>query len=147
MSGRFKFFPFGFREFTGEGINDGLQWAAWNFQVAACSDETTPIVAASGLITFRLPELLLDDTPRASLTTASSSGPVTVDIQANGVSVLTAPIRILQGAKTSVGGGGGVLRKTQLLLPDDVEITVQCVAAGTNAAGLKVTLLGRRQTR
>lgn len=139
---RFKFFQDGFRLFTGRMLNDGLKWASGSPIILALSDETTNLTVAANVIKFRLPTLVLDSVPRISLGTASSNGPVTVDIFSNGVSILAAPLSLAAGATTSLGTGA--LRAPEMIIPNDAQITSDITAAGTGAKGLKLMLLCRR---
>lgn len=108
----------------------------------AVSDETSNISSGTSRITFRAPyAMTLTSNPRASLSTASSSGTTTVDINANGSSIFSTPITIPASYKTSVGQTPPVLSLTSIL--DDSEITIDIDGAGTGAKGLKVTLYYR----
>lgn len=111
-------------------------------QVAA-SDETTALTTGAGKLTFRMPHAMTLTEVRASLTTASSSGAPQVDINQGGASVLSTPLTIDQGEKTSTTAATPAVISTASLT-DDAEITIDIDTAGTNAAGLKVTLIGKR---
>jgi hypothetical protein len=82
---------------------------------------------------------------RASLNAASSSGPVKIDINAGGNSLLASVIQVDQGATTSVGSTAPVAIGSPNLF-DDTEIEIDVDAAGTGATGLRVTLIGVRTT-
>ncbi|HYF20512.1 MAG TPA: hypothetical protein VEA40_21785 [Ramlibacter sp.] len=99
--------------------------------------DTTAVTAAT-LITWRPRRNLTILEFSASLATASSSGPVTLDIRVNGNSLLTTLLSIPAGSKTSVGGTAAVFADPDLVADD--EVTIVCTAAGTGAAGLRVTL-------
>lgn len=109
--------------------------------VIAVSDETTTITTGTSKVLFRAPfAMTLTQIPRASLRTASTSGNVIVDINENGTSILGAnKLLIDPNEKTSTTA----LTATTLAdtsIADDAEITVDIDSAGTNAAGLKITL-------
>jgi hypothetical protein len=109
----------------------------------ACSDETTPLTAGAGKVTFRMPYAMTVTDVRASLTTASSSGLVTVDINEGGTSIISTKLTIDATEKTSTTAATPyVLSDTSLA--DDAEITIDIDGAGTNAAGLKVAIIGTR---
>jgi len=112
--------------------------------IIACSDETTAISAGTGKVTFRMPyAFTLTEVPRASLTTAQSSGSiVTVDINASGSSILSTKLTIDNTEKTSTTAATpAVLSDTSLA--DDEEITVDIDQIGdATAKGLKVMLIG-----
>lgn len=104
---------------------------------------TGAVTVGAAIDTFRLPRPMHLTGVRASLTAASSSGDVTVNIKAGGVSILSTILHVDAGAKTSVGSATPAVIST-LDLADDTEITIDVVAAGTGATGLRVTLLAER---
>jgi hypothetical protein len=109
----------------------------------AASDETTAITTGNAKATFRMPYAFTLTAVRASLTTASSSGLPTIDINENGTTILSTKITIDAGEKTSTTAvTPPVISDTSLA--DDAEITIDIDVAGTGAAGLKVYLIGRR---
>jgi hypothetical protein len=80
---------------------------------------------------------------RASLSTASSSGIPTIDVNEGGVSIFSTRLTIDAGEKTSItAAAAAVISDTALA--DDAEITIDIDVAGTGARGLKVTFLGTR---
>ena len=81
---------------------------------------------------------------RASLISASDSGPVQVDVIKNGASMLATPLVIDQGAKTSASHTPPCTLADHMdSLDDDDAITVNVVVPGANATGLTVTLIYR----
>jgi hypothetical protein len=133
-------------------INDAGTWADWwsgtgdkvEVLMIAVSDETTAITAGTGKVTFRMPWAMTVTAVRASLTTASTSaGPVTVDINESGVSILSTKLTIDDTEKTSTTAAtAAVISDTALA--DDAEITIDIDTAGTGAKGLKVYIIGTR---
>lgn len=109
----------------------------------ACSDETTTLTTGNAKATFRLPQAMTLTAVRASLTTASSSGLVTVDINEAGTTVLSTKLTIDQGEKTSTTAATAAVISDSALA-DDAEITVDIDGAGATATGLKVWLIGTR---
>jgi hypothetical protein len=109
----------------------------------ACSDETTALVAGTGKLTFRMPHAMTLTEVRASLTTASSSGAVAIDINEAGVSILSTTITVDQGEKTSTTAATPPTI-SDTALADDAEISIDIDSAGTGATGLKITLIGTR---
>ena len=94
-------------------------------------------------VTFRMPFAMTLSSVRASLTSASTSGTPTVDINESGVSILSTKLTIDVNEKTSVTAAvPAVISDTSLAF--DAEITVDIDVAGANAAGLKVWLIGTR---
>jgi len=120
------------------------QNAPWE-ETVACSDETTALTAGTAKITFRVPCAVIIDEVRASLSTAQTSGgPVTVDINESGASILSTKITIDNGSRTSVGSSPAPVISDPGLA-DDAEITIDIDNIGDGTAkGLKVTLKGRR---
>ena len=105
----------------------------------AVSDETTALTTGTGKVTFRAPEAMNLVDVRASLTTVSSSGIVSADINEGGVSVLSTVLSIDANEKTSTTAATPAVI-SDASIADDAEITIDIDAAGTGATGLKVTL-------
>jgi hypothetical protein len=109
----------------------------------ACSDETTAITTGTAKATFRMPFALTVTAVRATLTTASSSGTPTIDINDGGTTILSTKLTIDANEKTSTTAATpAVISDTALA--DDAEITIDVDTAGTGAAGLKVWIIGTR---
>jgi len=107
----------------------------------AVSDETTNLTTGTAKLTFRMPWAMTLTEVRSSLSVASSSGLVTVDIKESGTTIFSTALSIDATEKTSTTAATpAVLSDTALA--DDAEITVDITAAGTGAKGLKVSLLG-----
>ncbi len=129
--------------FTGDGsLLTGLKPNL--FMTVALSDETTAITTGVGKITFRAPfAMTLYQIPRASLSTASSSGNPAIDINKNGTTIFSTTLTIDSGEKTSTTAATAAVLSTTTFADDD-EITMDIDTAGTGATGLKVTLYYRR---
>lgn len=126
--------------------SDGTD-AVWAGQseiiVIAVGDETTAITTGTAKVTFRMPFAMTLTAVRASLTTASSSGIPTIDINEAGATILSTKLTIDASEKTSTTAAtAAVISDTSLA--DDAEITIDIDVAGTGAAGLKVMLIGTR---
>jgi hypothetical protein len=109
----------------------------------AASDETTILVAGDDKIKFRAPSAMsITQIPRASLSSASTSGNVIVDINLNGSSILGAnKLSIDQNATTSTTAQTQTTLATDpTSVSDDAEFSVDIDSAGVNATGLKVTI-------
>ena len=111
--------------------------------ILAASDEVTAIVTGSAKVSFRMPYGFTLTGIRASLSTASSSGGVTIDVKAGGVSILSTLINVDATQKTSTTAGTQPVIGTAAIA-DDAEVTVDITAAGTGAKGVKVYLIGRK---
>lgn len=123
---------------------DGSSWSS-NFQTlsVALSDEYTPLTTGTGKVIIRAPfGMKLFQIPRASLTTASSSGLPTVNIRVSGTTIFSTQLSIDATEKTSVTAATPAVLSTTTIA-DDAEIIFDIVTAGTNATGLKVTLYYR----
>jgi hypothetical protein len=106
-------------------------------------DETTAITTGTAKVTFRMPFALTVTAVRASLTTASSSGTPTFDINDGGTTILSTKLTIDANEKTSTTAAtAAVISDTALA--DDAEITIDVDTAGTGAAGAKITIIGTR---
>lgn len=122
--------------------NGDARWGV-EYMTIAVGDETTAITTGTAKVTFRMPFAMTLSSVRASLTTASSSGTPTVDINEAGASILSTKLTIDANEKTSASAAtAAVISDTALA--DDAEMTIDIDVAGTGAAGLKVTLIGTR---
>lgn len=122
----------------------GLKWAADSAVIAvAISDETTAITTGTAKITFRMPFAMTVTSVRASLSTASSSGNPTFDINEGGSSILSTKLSIDANEKTSTTAATPPVISDSALA-DDAEITVDIDTAGTGAKGAKVYIIGTR---
>jgi hypothetical protein len=110
----------------------------------ALGDETTTITTGVAKVTFRMPWAMTVTAVRASLTTASTtSGPVTVDINEAGVSILSTKLTIDDTEKTSTTAATAAVISDSALA-DDAEITIDIDDEGSGAKGLKVYIIGTR---
>lgn len=111
--------------------------------IIACSDETTAITTGNGKATFRMPWAMTLTAVRASLTTASSSGIPTFDINEGGTTILSTKLTVDASEKTSTTAATPAVI-SDASLADDAEITVDFDVAGTGATGVKIYLIGTR---
>ncbi len=107
----------------------------------ALSDNETELETATGVGYVRSPQAFTLTAVRASLKSASSSGVVTVDINVNGSTILSTKLSVDASEKTSVTAATPAVISSASIV-DDAEITFDIDAAGTDAAGLVVTLIG-----
>ncbi len=111
----------------------------------ALGTESETITTGTAKVTFRMPLALTlkagNAGVRASLTTVSSSGLVTVDINEGGASILSTKLTLDANEKTSLTAAAAVVI-SDTALADDAEITIDVDTAGTGVKGLKVTLIG-----
>lgn len=126
-----------------EKVTDDEMMQRYNAQAIGivCSDESTALTTGIGIVTFRMPYAFTVSGVRASLTTASNSGTVDVDINQGGVSILSTIITIDQDEKTSTTAVTPPV-VSDTTLDDDEEMTIDLDSAGTGASGLKVWILG-----
>ena len=109
--------------------------------VCACSDETTAISDTGTVLTFYMPYAYTVSEVRASLTTTSSSGTPTIDINEDGSTILSTKITIDSGDLISTDSTTQpVLSDTALA--DKSKITIDIDVTGTDATGLKVYIIG-----
>lgn len=109
----------------------------------AASDETTDLSVGTALATFRMPYGMNVTEVRASVTTAPTGSTLQVDINEGGVSILSTPITIDSGEKTSTTAATPPVISDSSLA-DDAEITIDIDQVGATIAGtgLKITLIG-----
>ena len=106
-------------------------------------DETTELITGTTPISFRMPYGFTLAEVRATLTTASSSGVVTIDINEVGATILSTKLTIDQDETTSKTAATAVVI-SDTGLADDALIDVDVDGQGTGATGLKVLLIGRQ---
>jgi len=120
-----------------------LKYAGYTLTVAI-SDEISTITTGSAKVTMRAPfAMTLTQIPRASLSTASTSGNPAIDINVAGSSIFSTTLTINANEKTSTTATTAAVLSTTTIA-DDEEITFDIDTAGTGAKGLKVTLYYRR---
>jgi len=78
----------------------------------------------------------------ASLTTASSSGLVTVDVEKNGASIFTTDLITIDATEKTSQTAATAPNLTTTSFDKDDEITINIDGAGTGAKGLKVYFVG-----
>lgn len=111
----------------------------------ACSDETTAVTTGTSKVTFRMPYAMTLTSVRASVNTAPTGSSLIIDINEEGVSILSTKLSIDADEKTSTTASStAVLSDTSLA--DDAEITVDFDQVGSTIAGtgVKIWLLGTR---
>ncbi len=109
----------------------------------AAGDEATAITVGTGKVTFRAPFAFTVTGVRASLTTASSSGTPTFDINEGGTTILSTKLTVDANERTSTTAATPAVISDGAIA-DDAEITVDVDVAGTGAAGPKIWLIGTR---
>jgi hypothetical protein len=113
----------------------------------ALSDETTTITTGTAKATVRSPYSFVVTAVRASLSTVSTSGVVTVDINEAGTTILSTKLTIDANEKTSTTAATPAVISTaglDWLIDSDAELTFDIDTAGTGAKGLKVWVYGHR---
>ena len=111
--------------------------------VLACSDETTAIDSTGTKLTFYTPFAFTVTGVRASLTTTSSSGTPTIDINEGASSILSTKITIDPGDLISTDSATPPVISDSSLA-DGAKMTVDVDVTGTDATGLKVYIIGNR---
>lgn len=115
------------------------------FMQLAISDESTNLTTGTGKLTFRMPYAMTLTGVRASVKTAPTGSTVIVDINEEGVSVISTKLSIDATEKTSTTAASAAVISDSAIA-DDAEITVDIDQIGSTIAGqgLKVTLYGTR---
>lgn len=108
------------------------------------SDESLAPRAGAGRRAFRWPGAFVLVAVRASLVTAQAGGvPIRVDVKKTGASVLSGPIEIANGTKTTASSSMSAVAAGGVAIADDDEIAIDVVQVGDGSGrGLSVTLLG-----
>jgi hypothetical protein len=127
------------------GETTGLIWQGPAEVIGiAVSDEETALTTGTAKVTFRMPFAMTVTAVRASLSTASTSGNPTFDINEGGSSILGAnKLSIDANEKTSTTAATAT-SISDSALADDAEITIDIDTAGTGAKGAKVYIIGTR---
>lgn len=129
-------------------LNGALEFSTTNLRVKevvgiSVVSESTTLTTGTAKRTFRMPFAFTLESVRASLSTASSSGTPTVDINEGGTTILSTKLTIDANELTSTTAAtAAVISDTSLA--DDAEMTIDIDVAGTGAKGLKVYLYGYR---
>ena len=103
----------------------------------AVSDETTAITTGTDKIALYAPRGFEVSKVKVSLTTTGSTT-TTVDVNVGGTTILTSPISLTSGVY--VNSTTGIATSS---ISEDDRITVDIDAAGTDAKGLKIYLIGK----
>lgn len=111
--------------------------------VIPISDEITNITTGVAKVTFRMPFAMTVTGVRASLTTASTSGIPTFDINEGGTSILSTKLTVDANEKTSTTAATAAV-VSDSSLADDAEMTIDVDVAGTGAKGAKIYIIGTR---
>jgi hypothetical protein len=107
--------------------------------IVALGDESTAITTGVK-VTLRAPRAMTLSKVKAALTTASSSGLPQFDVKKNGTSIFSTKPTIDAAEKTSETAATPAVLSTTSIAADD-ELTFEVVAAGTGAAGAKITMV------
>lgn len=113
--------------------------------IIPCSDRSTPIVAATNVMSFRMPYPFHVTEVRASLDTVQASGSIfTVDINEAGTSIISTKLTIDNTEGTSQSAATpAVISDADIADDAVVSVDVDQVGNGT-AKGLVVTIIGYR---
>lgn len=104
------------------------------------TDEATTVTTGTSKRTIYVPYNMTLTAAFIGVSTKSSSGPVTVDVNKNGTTIFSANPSIDANEDTSATGTAAVLSVTSLSQYD--KLTFDVDAAGTGAKGLQVLLVG-----
>ena len=108
----------------------------------AISDETTAITTGTAKVTFRMPYAFKVVKVKASLTTASTSGLPTFDINEAGTSILGANKLSIDANELTSETAVTATSISDSALADDAQITIDVDTAGTGATGAKIYIIG-----
>ena len=122
------------------GIDDGVPSAQIFVHEEALSDYTTNLSTGTSLGYWRTPSAIEILEVRASLIDPSSSGLVTVDINASGTTIMTTNKLSIDATEETSETAATAAALTTTTLGDDVKVTYDIDASGTDAMGLKVKI-------
>ena len=127
---------------------DGIEWAATSAHkptqsfITACSDETSDLTVGTKS-TWRAPYNFTISEVRASLTTAATGAIFVVDINQNGVSILSTKLTIDISETTSETAATPPVILTSALTDDSIiTIDIDTIGSTNSGQGLKVTIIG-----
>ncbi len=109
--------------------------------VLACFSDLSVVSQGTSVARMRAPWPMSVTGVRASLAVGSMAGNLTIDVKVNGASILSTRITILAGQITSRAAGTTQPVVSAAAIPDDAEITIDVIAEGMGARGLKVSLI------
>jgi hypothetical protein len=112
--------------------------------MVALSDETTDLTTGVAKVTMRAPWAFTVTGVRSSVSTASSSGLVTVDINEAGATIMTTNKLSIDATEKTSTTAATAATVTDTAIANDAELTFDIDAAGTGAKGLKVVIYGTR---
>ena len=126
---------------TGTSSSSSSTVSSGAVTIISVTDETSNVAVSTARMSFRAPTpMALSATPRATLSTASSSGLVTCDIKLNGTSILNATNKLsIDASELSSVTASLPTSLITTSIPDDGLITIDVTSAGTGAKGLKIT--------
>lgn len=105
--------------------------------IVCMSDETTALTTGAAKVTMRAPYAMTITAIKASLTTASSSGIPTIDINESGTTILSTKLTIDASETTSSSAATPVVISDTVISSNNI-LTFDIDVAGTGAKGLKV---------
>lgn len=106
----------------------------------AVGDESSDLTVGASKVTFRAPYTMNLTEVRCSVNEASVGADIVVDINKNGVSILSTKLSIDAGEKTSVTATVPAVF-SDIAIVDDDEITVDIDQVGPTSAGTGLKLL------
>lgn len=109
----------------------------------ACSDTTSTITTGNAKVTFPIPANFTLTEVFCSVSTVSSSGVVTVDVNQNGSTIFTTKCTIDASEYTSLTAATPPVLLLTTMVKGDI-MTVDIDTAGTGAVGLVLTMNGTR---
>lgn len=113
--------------------------------IVSASDEVSDLTTGSEKVTFRIPYNFLLQEVRGSVTTAPTGSSIVVDLNVDGVSILSTPLSI-DATETTSQTASTLPVISSPVISDNSEVTIDIDQVGSSVAGvgLKVTLSGRR---
>ena len=110
----------------------------------AASDESTALTTGNGKVTIFAPrDFTLVSLFAGVSTLGTTSGTTTIQIQKNGVDILSTALTIDQGEYTSLTAAApAVISTTAFTKGDRISVDIDAISGGGTEKGLKITLIG-----
>lgn len=132
-----------FQNFRGMEIVDPPNYDNTEVLIIPISDEITSIETGTAVVTFHMPYEFNLTAVKAGLTTSSSSGNPTFDVNDDGSSIFSTNLSIDSGETFSdTATTTAVLSSTPTIIASGSVMTIDIDTAGTGATGAKIYLIG-----
>ena len=113
----------------------------------ALSDEGSNLTVGAAKVTVRMPYRIVVEEFRASVNTAPTGSPILIDVNKDGVSILSTKIMIDAGEKTSYTASTPyIISDVSLTVDSELTFDIDQIGSTIAGKGLKLWILGRRSS-